>query len=107
MSDLMNQASWRAVARPEEIGDDPVAAVVDGQEIALYRVDGEIFATANLCTHGLARLSDGWLDGPLIECPLHQGLFDVRTGRCAGAPAEVDLRTYPVRIRDGHVEIRI
>lgn len=107
MSDLMDDAGWRTVARLDEIGDDPVAVLVEGQEIALYRVDGEVFATANLCTHGLARLSDGWLDGPLIECPLHQGLFDVRTGRCAGAPAEVDLPTYAARVRDGRVEVRI
>jgi naphthalene 1,2-dioxygenase system ferredoxin subunit len=80
---------------------------VGGREVALYRVGDEVFATDNLCTHGMARLCDGWLDGFLIECPLHQGLFDVRTGACAGDPVEIDVATYPVRISDGQVELEL
>ena len=52
-------------------------SIVAGHEIALYDVDGDVFATDDICTHAYARLSDGWLDNGEIECPLHAGRFDV------------------------------
>ncbi|AQV97952.1 naphthalene 1,2-dioxygenase [Cupriavidus necator] len=78
--------------------DDVVAIEVQGKDIALYSVEGEVYATDNLCTHGHARLCDGFLDGHEIECPLHQGKFDVRSGAAACAPVTEGIRTYPVRI---------
>ena len=87
-------------------GSDGVAlAVVDGTPIALYSVDGSYYATADTCTHGNASLSQGFLDGHLIECPLHQGLFDVRTGRAAGEPCTEDIRSFPTRVEDGVVYV--
>src|SRR3546814_15616015 len=77
--------------------DEPVGAVVEGHDVALYRVDGEIFATSNICTHGQARLCEGYQEGCEIECPLHQGRFDVRSGKALCAPVTVDVRTYPVK----------
>jgi len=85
--------------------DDVIAVDVGGREIALYGVDGEIYATDNLCTHGHARLCDGFLDGHEIECPLHQGKFDVRTGAAVCAPVTEGVRSYPVRIEGGKVFI--
>lgn len=69
---------------------------VDGVPIAIYEVEGEYFATSNLCTHGHAILTEGWLDGHVIECPIHQGLFDIRTGEIKGPPCTEPLQTYPV-----------
>lgn len=83
--------------------DDVIAVVVDGREVALYEVDGEIFATDNICTHGQARLCDGFLEDGEIECPLHQGRFDVRTGKALCAPLSEDIRSYPVRIENGRI----
>ena len=77
------------------------------QEIALYGVDGEVYATDNLCTHGNARLCDGFLMGHEIECPLHQGRFDVRDGRALCSPLRENLVTYPVRIEDGIVFVAL
>jgi nitrite reductase/ring-hydroxylating ferredoxin subunit len=52
-----------------------------------------------VCTHGQAYLSEGWVtDDCQIECPLHAGCFDIRSGKAMGPPIEEDLRTYPVRI---------
>lgn len=75
--------------------------------VALYQVDDEYFATSVLCTHGQASLADGYLEDFLIECPLHQGTFDVRTGAAVGAPCTVPVRSFPVRVDDGviHVEV--
>ena len=71
----------------------PVAA-----SLALYRVDGEFFCTDNVCTHAYALLTDGWLEGHVIECPLHAGQFDIRTGKGLCPPITTDLRTLLVRI---------
>ncbi len=87
--------------------DDVVAAHADGRELAVYGVEGEVFATDNVCTHGHARLCDGFLDGHEIECPLHQGKFDVRTGKAMCEPLTTDIRTYPVKIEDGYVFVEL
>ncbi len=86
---------------------DVVSVVVAGREIALYEVEGEIFATDNLCTHGAARMSDGFLEGREIECPLHQGRFDVCSGKALCAPLTENLRTYPVRIQNQRVMLKL
>ncbi|NIJ09284.1 nitrite reductase/ring-hydroxylating ferredoxin subunit [Sphingomonas vulcanisoli] len=99
---------WTPVAATGDVSEDqPSVGNVDGAEIAIYKVDGDYFATSNICTHGLARLSDGYLDGFLIECPLHQGLFDIRNGKCAGDPVDVDLASYDVRVVNDTVEVRL
>lgn len=86
---------------------DVTSVIVEGREIALYEVEGEVFATDNLCTHGAARLSDGFLEGREIECPFHQGRFDVCTGKAMCAPLTQDLRVYPVRIENNRVLVNI
>jgi len=75
--------------------------------LAIYGVGGEVFVTDNVCTHGHARLCDGFLDGHEIECPLHQGKFDVRSGKAMCEPLTADIRTYPVKIEDGYVFVEV
>ena len=86
---------------------DVTSVIVDGREIALYEVEGEVFATDNFCTHGAARMSDGFLEGREIECPLHQGRFDVCTGKAMCAPLSQDIRVYPVRIENKRVLVNM
>ena len=101
-------AVWTPVATLDDFAaSDAIAVLAGGREIALYLVDGAVYATANRCTHGDALLCDGFLEGHEIECPHHQGRFDVRTGAATAAPAEVALATWPARIADGHVELLI
>lgn len=103
----MNE-NWIDAAALDDVPEGDVVAVkVAGKEIALYEVEGEIFATDNLCTHGAARMSDGFLEGREIECPLHQGRFDVCTGKAMCAPLTEDIRTYPVRIDNMRVMLRL
>lgn len=71
---------------------------VEGHAVCLSNVDGTIHAIDDLCTHGLASLADGYLEGDEIVCPLHDGRFCVRTGQAVGAPCTVDLRRYTVRV---------
>ena len=102
----MSDAAWTPVATLDDFAaSDAIAVVRAGREIAIYLVDGAVFATANRCTHGDARLCDGFLEGHEIECPHHQGRFDVRSGAATGAPAEVALAIWPARIVDGRVEL--
>ncbi len=94
------------VAELEEAGG-LLGRSVSGVPIALYAVEGEYFATADTCTHGQARLSEGYLEGFLIECPLHQGLFDIRTGDVKGPPCTMPIRTLPVREEGGKILIEV
>lgn len=95
---------WIDAAAEDAVPDEDVIAVqVAGKEVALYGVDGDVYATDNICTHGHARLCDGFLEGTEIECPLHQGKFDVRTGKAMCAPLTEDIRSYPVKIENGRV----
>jgi naphthalene 1,2-dioxygenase system ferredoxin subunit len=87
--------------------DDVVAVQAGGRELAVYGVDGEVFVTDNICTHGHARLCDGFLEGHEIECPLHQGRFDIRNGRAMCQPLTDDIQTFPVRIEGGEVYVKI
>jgi naphthalene 1,2-dioxygenase system ferredoxin subunit len=96
-----------AIARDAVPEGDVVGFVVSGKDIAFYEVDGEVFASDNLCTHGAARLSDGFLEGNEIECPLHQGRFDVCTGKAMCAPLTEDIKTYPVKIENMRVMLRL
>jgi len=103
-----DQTGWaRAVSCSELTPGEVLGVEVAGHSIALYDVDGSIFATDNICTHAYARLSDGWLDGELIECPLHAARFDVRTGKVLDPPATVDLKTYPVRVVDDEIQVKL
>jgi nitrite reductase/ring-hydroxylating ferredoxin subunit len=99
-------SEWRVVAALDEIdAGQMIAREIGALQLALYNVGGNIFVTDNVCTHAYALLTDGWLDDSVVECPLHGGQFDVCTGKAMCTPAEVDLRTYPVRIVDGQVEV--
>jgi naphthalene 1,2-dioxygenase ferredoxin component len=100
----MSDTQWTDAVPVDEVPtDDVIGKVVDGREIALYNVEGQIFATDNICTHGHARLCEGFLEGHEIECPLHQGKFDVRNGAPTCAPVTEAIRSYPVKIEGGRV----
>jgi naphthalene 1,2-dioxygenase system ferredoxin subunit len=100
--------TWQPTLPPSDLEQYGVAqAIVRGVKVALYAVDGEYFATADLCTHGAASLADGYLDGELIECPLHQGTFNVKTGAAVGAPCSVAVKTFPVKLENGLLHIGV
>lgn len=101
-------SQWIDAAAADEVpADDVIGVQVQGRDIALYGVAGAIYASDNRCSHGLARLCDGFLDGHEIECPLHQGRIDVRSGQPTCAPITEPVRTYPVKIEGGRVLLRL
>jgi naphthalene 1,2-dioxygenase ferredoxin component len=104
----MSNTEWLDAAAAGDVPqDDVIGTIVGGRDVALYNTGGEIFATDNICTHGQARLCEGFLDGHEIECPLHQGKFDVRTGQPTCAPVTEAIRSYPVKIEGGRVFVAI
>ena len=84
-----------------------LAVKFGGHDLALYEVSGAVYATDNLCTHAQAYLTDGTLEGDIVECPLHGGRFSVRSGAGLGPPIPCDLKTYPVRVVDEEIQIRL
>ncbi|MEO8278668.1 MAG: non-heme iron oxygenase ferredoxin subunit [Ideonella sp.] len=96
-----------AAAVADVPADDVIGIAVAGRFVALYGAKGEIFATDNICSHGQAELCDGFLEGYEIECPMHQGRFDIRTGHATCAPATDAIRSYPVKIDSGRVWLAI
>jgi 3-phenylpropionate/trans-cinnamate dioxygenase ferredoxin subunit len=76
--------------------------------VAIFRTeDGEIYAIDDTCSHQEASLSDGWLDGCEVECPLHSSRFDLRTGRVDAPPAQRPVRTHRVVVEDGSVYVEL
>lgn len=100
--------AWTKVAERTKLEQQsPLAVSVAGEEIALYWLDGEPFATSNTCTHAQAQLSDGFVDGGCIECPIHQAQFDIKTGAVVSGPADDPVKTYPCRVNGNAVEVDI
>lgn len=83
--------------------DQPVRAEIDGTSVAVFLVDGEYYVTQDLCTHGPGCLSEGFVEGHEIECPFHQGRFDIKTGLPSAPPCSEALRVWPARAVDGKV----
>jgi naphthalene 1,2-dioxygenase system ferredoxin subunit len=96
--------NWTDVSAFDDVPEEDVLGVeTAGKDVALYNVEGQVYATDNICTHGHARLCDGFLEGFEIECPLHQGKFNIRDGRPTCQPVTEAVRTYPVKIENGRV----
>lgn len=72
-------------------------------DICVYNLDGEYFATADMCTHATASLAEGDIEDGLITCPVHWGQFDIRSGQAVTFPCERHLRTYRVIVTDREV----
>lgn len=75
--------------------------------VAVFNVDGDLYAVDDRCTHQDTSLSDGLVEGCEVECPLHTSRFDLRTGRPSGPPATRPLRTHDVRVVDGTVYLAL
>ena len=102
-------SNWSDVAAESDLFEGAAIGVAaGGQDIAVYRTEGgEVFATDNICSHGHARLCDGFLEGHEIECPFHQGRFDIRTGEPTLEPCVDAIRSYPVKLEGGRVWVQL
>lgn len=98
--------NWIKVASTDSVEiDESMALEIEGKKLALHRTETGYYVTDNICTHQYALLSEGYLEDDCIECPLHQALFCLKTGKALTAPATVDIKTYEVKIEDDEVYI--
>ena len=104
----MGNFEFRQVASIGQIEDGCAIEVILGEEvIAVFRLGDDYYATSGICTHAYARLSEGYVEDDVIECPYHGGSFDIRTGRALTAPCTRDLKTYPLRIEGDAILVEI
>lgn len=109
----MNAANAAASARIKLCSTDEVSpgeglqVEAAGLTLAVFNVDGRFHVIDDQCTHGPGKLSEGYLEGEVIECNFHQGCFNVRTGEVVAPPCVVPVRAYPTFVEDGTVYIEI
>jgi nitrite reductase/ring-hydroxylating ferredoxin subunit len=76
-------------------------------DLAVFNVGGAFFVTDDACTHGQASLAEGFVDGEVVECYLHSGQFNVRTGEAVSAPCTAPVKTYPAIVEGGKIFVEI
>lgn len=103
---MKRSGGWQDLIAVDALERGDVTPVDFGKlELAVYDCVDGISVSLARCTHGNANLCDGYFDGSHIECPLHQGLFDARSGAARAAPARVSLRMFETRVHEGRVQI--
>ncbi len=98
--------NWQTLISQDALEPGDVTPVPFGELVlAVYDTVNGIFVSDSRCTHAGANLCDGYFDGKHIECPLHQGLFDARTGQAKAAPVVRPLKMFKARVENGFVQI--
>lgn len=101
-------SDWISVGDRDQVEqDNPLAATAAGTAIGIYEVDGALHAVEDICPHAMAHLTQGFTDGCEVECPLHNAVFDVTSGKhLRGEPCR-DIKTFPVRVVDARIEVQV
>ncbi|HEV3156801.1 MAG TPA: non-heme iron oxygenase ferredoxin subunit [Candidatus Baltobacteraceae bacterium] len=107
MSGRLPEGFVRVASRAEIPRGGTLSLQVNGREVALFDIAGELFAIEGTCPHQGAPLADGWVEGHRVTCPWHGWCFDVRTGRMAIGAEFDSVETYEVRVENGEIFIAI
>ena len=100
--------NWIKIATVGQIEEDESLGVeVEGKQLAVHHTEGEYFVTDNICTHQFALLSDGFIEDGCVECPLHQAMFDLRTGEPKSAPATEPVKVYEVKVEGDEILVNL
>ena len=101
-------SNWIEACGADEIDEEDLMRWdYAGQSYVVYHTTEGFFTTALMCTHENYSLEDGLVIGTVIECPLHQGRFDIRNGKALSAPVCVDLQTYETKVEGGKVFVKV
>ena len=87
--------------------DYPKAAEVNGIKMGIFKIEEDFFAIENVCPHAFALLTEGFIDSNTVECPLHEAIFDIRTGELKSGPGCRSLNTFPVRISGQKIQVKL
>jgi nitrite reductase/ring-hydroxylating ferredoxin subunit len=97
---------WHNVCVRDDVVEGEATQVKIGKMlIALFQINGEVYAINDICTHEWACMSDGFIEGEEIECPIHMARFNILTGKVLSEPASEDLQTYKVDIRGDDIYV--
>ena len=100
----MSDVTFHQVATTDQIDEDEaMQVIVNGKEVAVINLGGTIYAMDDICSHAYASMSDGYIEGDCIECPLHGAQFNIKTGKAETPPASEDLATYEVKIDGSNI----
>ena len=86
---------------------DSLRLDINGTIVAVARVEGEVYAFQEFCTHRFGPLSEGTFEGTTVRCPWHRSCFDMRSGKVVEGPAKTDIRAFEVEVREGQIRIRV
>lgn len=101
-------SQWIDVAAQADLFEGAGISVVLGEvEIALFKLADKVYAIDNICTHGNARLCEGYVEGHSVECPFHQALFDLRDGSVQCGPATIPVKSWPIRLEGDRVYLNL
>lgn len=94
--------AWMKIATTNEFeGNEHMLPItIEDEYLVLFNIDGTYYVTSNICTHRNQLLTNGSLDGEVVNCPRHGGKFDVKTGKPLGGPCFTSLKTFEVDIRN-------
>jgi 3-phenylpropionate/trans-cinnamate dioxygenase ferredoxin subunit len=106
---MAGDAAWVLACKITDIKkEDVMKWEYGGMIFAIIRTGrDEYFTISGTCTHEYALMSDGFVDGDMIECPRHAACFDIRTGKALTPPARVNLSTFPTKVENGCVFVNI
>jgi nitrite reductase/ring-hydroxylating ferredoxin subunit len=101
-------AQWHDVIDATDLADGGVVGLtIEGQDVAVFRLGDAFYALRDLCPHGQARFSEGFIEKDCVECPLHQGLVDIRSGEPRQAPITEAVESFEVRQTGSRVEVKL
>ena len=106
MNDL--NPNWHYVQDDEGIEDEDIIRFdLENRTFCIYKLEDGFYATDGICTHEDVHLEDGLVMDDEIECPMHQGIFNIKSGKALSPPACEDLKTYPVKVENNKIYIQI
>ena len=104
----MSEVNWHLVGTTDNMEvEDILRFDHENKTFCIYMLEDGFYATDGICTHETVHLEDGIVMDNEVECPMHQGVFDIKTGKAVSPPACDDLKTYPVKVEDNNIYIQI
>ncbi len=103
----MSEDLIKLCAAADVAQDSVIQVEADGLVVAVFNLGGNFFVTDDHCTHGPGSLSEGYIDGDVVECNFHNGQFDIKTGEVVSPPCMVSVKTYPATVEGGVVAIEV